>query len=267
MKRNLPSLDEAMSALLDRAKRTLGFIDERGAVSGDTPPWGDTHCHIAPSLVARDHYGWADDPANAEPAACRAEPVFLDAAWELCLQGILRPGVWHQPWQEIGYGAGRGYCITPFGRKWLASEARANPLPADPDHLSMLLSTHGQRFGERFVKVSTEAYNCYRFGCHIASRAMTEAAFDEIVRTTMERRDQKGAANPSVDRFLQGLKPELRTMAKNLLAQPHERETDRAAAFISLFRLIEFAQFVEDNWDEFTSVQPKAAVHQVVPNR
>lgn len=47
-------------------------------------------------------------------------PAFADAAWRLCLQGVLRPGVARYREQATDEGsAGNGYSVTISGRRWL----------------------------------------------------------------------------------------------------------------------------------------------------
>jgi len=44
-------------------------------------------------------------------------PSFYAAAWDLCRQGILRPGIIHYNMNLAPDGcAGNGYSITPFGQ-------------------------------------------------------------------------------------------------------------------------------------------------------
>jgi len=117
--RHVPTVDEAIEFIIKCAREIAPQLDERGAI--ETPPsLGDAHHHLTIEQLLRSYFDWRTDPATAEPAAIIAEPVFIEAAWELSLRGMLRPGPWH------GVGANSqqgGYCITRHGQKWLTTPA------------------------------------------------------------------------------------------------------------------------------------------------
>jgi hypothetical protein len=50
-------------------------------------------------------------------------PAFADAAWRLCMQGILRPSVRRYREQSTADGsAGNGYAVTSYGKRWLQEQ-------------------------------------------------------------------------------------------------------------------------------------------------
>lgn len=52
-------------------------------------------------------------------AVDRHSPAFMSAAWKLCLQNILRPGIKRFREQSTDDGsAGSGYSMTEYGREW-----------------------------------------------------------------------------------------------------------------------------------------------------
>jgi hypothetical protein len=65
-------------------------------------------------------------PDEDETGALTVEelgPIFADAAWELCLEGILRPGS-RSPMDKTTHESS-GYTLTSRGRKQLGARARA----------------------------------------------------------------------------------------------------------------------------------------------
>lgn len=74
------------------------------------------------SMFVRERGGLAH---NESPDKLNRQhwPAFADAAWRLCLQGILRPGVKQMREQSTEDGsAGNGYSVTSFGRHWLQEQ-------------------------------------------------------------------------------------------------------------------------------------------------
>jgi hypothetical protein len=48
------------------------------------------------------------------------EIIYMDAAWELCQEGLLRPGPRSTSGEGTGGAYGKGYSLTPKGRDWIA---------------------------------------------------------------------------------------------------------------------------------------------------
>ena len=59
------------------------------------------------------------------------EVLYMDAAWELCQQGLMRPGPKATNSENPGDAYGKGFCLTAKGREWMA-EARP-PTSAEHD--------------------------------------------------------------------------------------------------------------------------------------
>jgi hypothetical protein len=60
------------------------------------------------------------DRREAEKAISRESPVFMSAAWRLCLENILRPGVKTDREQVTEHGSGgMGYSLTEHGKDWI----------------------------------------------------------------------------------------------------------------------------------------------------
>jgi len=118
-RRHIPTVDEAIAFIVSCAREVAPLLDDRGATDAPSTH-GDAHHHMTIEQLLRCYFDWRTDPATAEPAAVIAEPIFLEAAWELSLRGMLRPGPWHS---VSTIGTHGGYCITRHGQKWLTAPA------------------------------------------------------------------------------------------------------------------------------------------------
>lgn len=59
---------------------------------------------------------------DAERVIAREAPTYMSAAWRLCLENVLRPGVKTHGQQATDHGsAGMGYSLTEQGKEWLRS--------------------------------------------------------------------------------------------------------------------------------------------------
>src|SRR5437867_1219240 len=63
-----------------------------------------------PNVVA-GFFGPGTQPSSHQVQ--EASPAFMAAAWDLCLRGILRPGVRQTGLQATEDGAGNGFSVTP----------------------------------------------------------------------------------------------------------------------------------------------------------
>jgi len=57
---------------------------------------------------------------DAERVLTREAPTYMSAAWRLCLENVLRPGVKTHGQQAPEHGStGLGYSLTEHGKQWL----------------------------------------------------------------------------------------------------------------------------------------------------
>jgi hypothetical protein len=105
-------------------------------------------------------------------------PVCMDAAWELCRRGLVRPGV-----KNIGEQAvpETGYSLTGAGREALANIDPANILVMQPGSLARTFATFEERFGDGFMQRASEAINCRNAEAWLACCAMAGAAAESIL--------------------------------------------------------------------------------------
>jgi hypothetical protein len=194
-------------------------------------------------------------------------PFFLEAAWDLCRRGILRPGIRKFGAQADG---GSGYCVTTLGQRWIDEGAPA-VFVAQPDRLSQLFDKLSQRLGPGFLQRASEAGRCHSFGAYIGCCAMCGAAAESILLAVAIAKSGDEGATLTTYRAAGGRRKVVERVvgqARQPIADPFRRAAellsfwrDEAAhglastiseieAHEALARLVRFAQFATDNWGE-----------------
>jgi hypothetical protein len=206
------------------------------------------------------------------PRAGVLSTTFYEAAWNLCLRGILRPSVRVLGGQSDG-GGGDGYSITSLGRAWIGQGASA-PILIDPSRLGQLFDALSKRLGQAFFQRAREAIQCHAYGCYLASCAMCGAAAesillsvaiaksgaeDSVLRTYMASRGRKRTIDAVVHGAPPGIAEPFRA-ATSLLSYWRDEaahgsisEISEIEAHTALARLMRLAQFACDNWVELTT--------------
>ena len=199
-------------------------------------------------------------------------PPFLNAAWELCRRGVLRPGVMSLNAQSTLEGsAGCGYCVTPFGRTWLGEPGNIF-VPTEPERFAQLLEPYRERFGPGFHERAQQAMRCYDAHAYLACCAMCGAAAESVLLATacekigVEKATKlylSGSGRSRLDKLLLGqVEERLRRdiqASSGLLnywrdSSAHGRALDIAdnEAFSSLAILLRLASLVTENWSALT---------------
>lgn len=106
---------------------------------------------------------------------------FMDAAWQLCRLGVLRPGTKETDLQS--HADGEGYSITEFGRKWLSEHGSPAYIPTDSSRIDSLLNRCQDLFGAVYATRASDAARCYSAHAYYACCAMIGAAAESIVVT------------------------------------------------------------------------------------
>lgn len=106
------------------------------------------------------------------------DPFFMEAAWELCKRGIVRPGTKHRMAQAVDHG---GYCLTIVGRQRLADLQKGDIIILQPGSLAKALAAYKDRFGPSFGQRSQEAIKCRSAEAWLASCAMAGAAAESVM--------------------------------------------------------------------------------------
>lgn len=104
--------------------------------------------------------------------------VFYDAAWELCVRGIVRPGVTHYQAHAVDAG---GFSLTGFGRAWLKEQPTDPIIVTDPNRLSALFNAVRQRFGAGYYQRAMEAVRCFSAHAFLGTCVMCGAAAESIL--------------------------------------------------------------------------------------
>jgi hypothetical protein len=102
----------------------------------------------------------------------------MDAAWELCRRGLVRPGVKNINEQSVNE---TGYSLTEAGRAALPNIDSAHILVMQPGSLAATFATFKPRFGEGFMQRSSEAIRCRNAEAWLGCCAMAGAAAESIL--------------------------------------------------------------------------------------
>jgi hypothetical protein len=126
---------------------------------------------VAEQLHPQDH--------NERNAAVTAlMPVFMDAAWELCRRGIVRPGVRARGDQAVPEG---GYSLTVAGAAAPDDLDDAAILVTQPGSLAATFEGYRPRYGEGFHQRAQEAVKCRNSEAWLACCAMAGAAAESVL--------------------------------------------------------------------------------------
>ena len=199
-------------------------------------------------------------------------PFFYEAAWTLCRQGVLRPGIKGMRGQATADGAsGNGYSLTSQGRVWMAAGPDAAPV-FEAGRMGELFGNLAKRLGPGFLQRANEAARCHAQGMYLACCAMCGAAAELILLavaaakigeepTLAVYRTSKGR-HRIIDRIVGQSGPVIANpfrSATELLAYwrddaAHGRAStiSEIEAHVAVSRLLRFAQFTIDNWAELT---------------
>ncbi|MBU2487801.1 MAG: hypothetical protein KKA60_00260 [Proteobacteria bacterium] len=201
-------------------------------------------------------------------------PAIVDAAWELCRRGILRPGVKKRGGQVTPDGSGgNGYSITAFGRQWIEEENFDAFVPTEPERFAQMIEPFKGRLGPGFHERAQQAIRCYDAHAYLACCAMCGAAAESILLAIAIEKDQDeeriirsyssaggrikienliiGKVDERIRREFKGLTDLLKYWRDE---SAHGRKSDISdnEAYTSIAMLLRFALFSNDNWPLLT---------------
>lgn len=105
-------------------------------------------------------------------------PLFLNAAWEMCLRNILRPSPRTvESGNTVVHG---GFSFTAHGREWLLDPS-TEFLLYSVAKLGRIFSEHQALYGEGFYERSHEALRCFSAKAYFGCAAMCGAAAESIL--------------------------------------------------------------------------------------
>lgn len=209
-----------------------------------------------------------------EMAARQDSAIFLEAAWEICRRGIIRPGIRQTGEQAVAGGC--GYSLTVFGREWLTDLDESQRVSMQPGRLASVLASFEGHFGPGFVQRSQEAIRCRNAEAWLASCAMIGAAAESILMAFAIARlgDEETAlkiyrSNNGRRKLIEKVTGELSeplkrpfTTITGLLAYWHDESSHGTTTAITateaeqaLRELLKLAQFTMDNWEQLTTSQ------------
>lgn len=199
---------------------------------------------------------------------------FYDAAWDLCRQGVLRPGpaVSRDDMRTGSAYLANGYSITAAGREWLLSDDRLAWLM--PGRLVELLRPKAGKFGPAFLPRVIEAAACQRAGLHMSACVMAGAAVECILLALAGAR--LGDANKALNQYQvrQGrkqildcitgalrsdLRGKIETLSETVsywrdgAAHGVETHIGEVQASHALDQLLRLSNLADDHWDEITA--------------
>jgi hypothetical protein len=209
-----------------------------------------------------------------QPVSQEVSPPFMDAAWQLCRLGVLRPGVREITLQSVREG--EGFAITEFGRTWLAEHSSPAYVPTDPGRMASLLTRRQDLFGEVYVLRASDAARCYSAHAYYACCAMIGAAAESILvaagvakigedaamkkylatngRKSLTEAVLKGCPDYVAREFR--LHTDLIALWRDQSAHAHSNAIGETEAFTNFRGLIKFAQFAEQRWQHLTGSEP-----------
>jgi hypothetical protein len=226
--------------------------------------------------LCRIHYQseFPQDQSGLDQKIEELMPALFAASWELCRKGILRPGVHSYHAQATTDGsAGAGYCITPFGHRWLQERGHDDFVPTEPGRFAAMLNEFGDRFGVGFHQRSQEAIRCYGAHAFLSCAVMCGAAAESVILATAIAKHgeekvlseyraaggRKKVENLTVGKASTHIQDEYRgytTLLKywrDESAHGTRSDIQDNEAYTSLAMLLRLCMFVNDNWVELTS--------------
>lgn len=260
----MPTVDDAIAYLLDYVRTPRP--------AGGYPTYG-YEIYLSNVVAAYLREVEHDQSHNVHDSqrAREVTPAFFDAGWELCRRGILRPGLARAGGQATDAGAsGYGYTVTQRGRQWLA-EGAVTEIVLYPARLNQLFASFAGRLGQGFLQRAQEAVQCHANNTFLACCAMCGAAAesillavaitksgdeDEILRMYRSASGRRRVTDLVVGSSGPAIAGPFRS-ATSLLGYWRDDAAHGLTSTITeieahdaLARLLRFAQFVTDKWDE-----------------
>lgn len=196
----------------------------------------------------------------------------LNAIWDLCTRGILRPGaVSYHSGPSIPVGS--NYAVTSYGRQWLEQTTLLEAVPMEYGRFSQLLAQHSARFGDAYQLRAQEAVRCYEAHTYFACCAMCGAAAESILlslafarigqQKALAEYQRPGGRHKIRNRLVGQARQDIKTRFDSYLellnywrdesAHGLARKIGEEESFTSLLLLLRFVQLANAEWDMFTN--------------
>jgi hypothetical protein len=200
-------------------------------------------------------------------------PLFMEAAWDLAVLGVLRPGRKHLLDDRGRQFDGTSYVITDFGSRWATDGTEEPFVPIGSETFIALLQPYTE-FGAEFIERAREAARCWKVKAFLACCTMCGAAAEAILLSaTIAKTNDRAAilqaynskgGRRKVEQLLTGsARAELRETTLPLFALVKYWRDEashggasgigQAEARTSLQSLYLYARLVNRCWSELTS--------------
>ena len=117
--------------------------------------------------------------------------AFYDAAWQMCLQGLLRPSAAYT--ENNNRSPGDGYSLTERGFLWFKEDDTTSHV-ISPNRISRLLNAHSSKFGEGYTERSQQAILSHNGRAWLACCVMCGAAAESILLSLAIAKEKDEAA-------------------------------------------------------------------------
>jgi hypothetical protein len=216
------------------------------------------------------------DPASQQ--VVKEKLFFMDAIWDLCTRGILRPGSSTYPLRlgalnQAQYTSSREFVLTTYGLQWLEDTSTNDAMPMEYGRFSELLGKHDSRFGEAYRLRSQEAVRCYQAHTFFACCAMCGAAAESILlalaiaklgeKNTLSEYQRSGGRGRIRNALVGAARGDFQKRFDNFLELLNYWRDESAhgiaysigeeEAFSALLFLMRFARLGEDEWTLLTT--------------
>lgn len=269
---NPVSFEEALEFLIEylRESKTSKPADERQLESFKYEVWIP---RVAQIFHDRFPDRLKDLGGDGNLALKYHAPVFLDAAWALARQGVLRPSYAWGFDNNLYADGGQGFSVTSQGREWLRQDNNTAIFFAHPGAYPKYLKKYVSRFGAGYAQRAEEALKCLSAGSYLAACAMTGAAAESIILATaitiIGENDalklyRQGNGTAEITKKItvnldERTKQEFRELTgiikhwRNPSSHGEYVETDEVITMTALTTLVRLAQFVDSKWEQFTT--------------
>jgi len=191
-------------------------------------------------------------------------PLFMDASWELCTRGILRP--YTRKINDQG-STNPGFSVTEYGKQWLKESDFDDYVPTTPGRFAEMLSPFSKSLGNSFQARAQEAVKCYNAHAYLACCAMSGAAAETIIMKISEKLGIEVKAMEKPAKIIESITSKSRAGIKERLVgysdiikywrdsglHHEEFKINSNEAYVSLAMLLRLAMFAQDNWFDIKS--------------
>jgi hypothetical protein len=209
-----------------------------------------------------------------DPQIVRAKLPYLDAIWDLCGRGVLRPSaVLFDGGRSVAVG--NHFALMPYGLQWLQNPGLSEANPMEYGRFAQFLARHDTRFGDAYRLRASEAVRCYEGRTYFACCAMCGAGAESVLLALATARlgeeealrdyQRSGGRGRVRNRLVSTARLEIQNSFDSYLqlisywrdesAHGVARAIGEEEAFTSLLLLLRFANLADSEWDSLTTSQ------------